>query len=180
MLPDVHDIPPENSESFILGPVPPDVAVDLRPPPFPIILRQHSVLRAAVPKAAVHEDRDLRPSERKIWTSGELGMDPEAEPSCMQLTAKDELRLGILPGHSAHLLGDELTFGCRPNSRRVRSVLRGAQDSCRSSGELSRNLNGAPSSVGPIWITAFLRHLLLRKPQSVDAAPSAVGTPLAV
>ena len=57
-----------------------------------------------MPEAAVHEDGDLRTSEGKIGTSGKLGMNPEPESSCVQLTAKDEFRLGILPGHPAHLL----------------------------------------------------------------------------
>jgi len=180
MLPDVYDIPPENSESFILGPIPPEVAVDLRSPPFPIVLWQHSVLRAAVPKAAVHEDRDLRPRERKIGMSRELGMDSEPEPSSMQLTAKDELWLRVLPGHPAHLPRDVLILGCRPDPRRVRSVFKGPQVACRPFGELSRYLTRAPSCAGPVWVTALFRHLVFRKPQLVDTAPSAAATSVAV
>jgi hypothetical protein len=50
MLPDVHNIPSDDSERFIRGSVTLDVAIDLRLPPFPVVLGPRPVLRTAASK----------------------------------------------------------------------------------------------------------------------------------
>lgn len=59
MLPEAHDLPafPSEHPGHLAIALP--VAGDLGVPEFPILPRSRSVLRAAVPEAAVHEHGDM-------------------------------------------------------------------------------------------------------------------------
>jgi hypothetical protein len=71
MFPHVQHRPPEVTEGGILAPVAGDVAVKLRLPPVPVVAREGSMLGAAVPEAAIHEDSDLGPGEGDVRATGE-------------------------------------------------------------------------------------------------------------
>jgi hypothetical protein len=69
MLPKPQHGPPAGSQQSVRVPVPTYVGFDLRAPPLGIRLRPGRMLRAAVPKASVHENSHLGGDERQIGAS---------------------------------------------------------------------------------------------------------------
>ena len=66
VFPDVDGEPAKLLQLAVLSPVALDVPVELLPPPVPVRLGKHTVLRAPVPETAIHEHGDLRPREGDI------------------------------------------------------------------------------------------------------------------
>lgn len=87
MLPDLKNLPTGVGECFIRIDVTVVIGGELSPPPVGIRLRLSSVQRASVPKTAVDEDGNSKPSERDVdgppRPSGNGDLDAVAESSRM-------------------------------------------------------------------------------------------------
>jgi hypothetical protein len=92
MLPDPHDLPASAFQRLGTAAVAFTVGVKLPPPPLPVPLRQHSVLRAAVPEATIDVDGDLRWAEHDICRGPKIRLGPpvhtEAESAAVKLGPK--------------------------------------------------------------------------------------------
>jgi hypothetical protein len=92
MFPDVQGQPAQASELAVLASISFDVRHQLRHPPLMVVLGQHAVCGAPVPKAAVDEDSDPGSTEghiRRTWKIAWVQSVSEAEP--VQLSAKRHL-----------------------------------------------------------------------------------------
>jgi len=93
VLPRSHDNPAGLPERRFVTPITSNVRVELGSPPFSVRLGSHRLLRATMPKTAVHEHSDSCPSQRDIWTARKVShVHPIPEPSTVQLTSQGQLR----------------------------------------------------------------------------------------
>ena len=106
MFPEAQDCPAGSFEYVIGIGVPLLVAFDLLSPIVGVGLRRDEVFGAAVPKAAIDEDSDLRLREDDVGvtTDGAIGPNirPVPQTACMQNPANGELRFGVPPPVRLH------------------------------------------------------------------------------
>ena len=67
--PEAQDRPTRGPQRISLFPITSDVAVELRRPVIPVDTRSATVIRTAVPEAAINEDRDLSLREYNVRTN---------------------------------------------------------------------------------------------------------------
>src|SRR5262245_36021597 len=79
MLPDADWLPTMRAELFVSVGVTRPVALDLPAPPVRVRPRFAAVIRAPVPEAAVHEDRDAGRPEHKVRPAPYLGYRPSIQ-----------------------------------------------------------------------------------------------------
>src|SRR4051794_39959051 len=103
MLPDAYDSPASVNELLVLPAVPRHVRVKFRRPPWAVVPRRGPVVWAPVPEAAIHEDRETRPSEHDVRPTGQLPvLLAEPEPAAVQLPAQCQLRASVTARHALH------------------------------------------------------------------------------
>jgi hypothetical protein len=123
VLPEPQHRPPAGPQQGVRVPVPTYVGFDLRPPPRSIRLRPGRMLRAAVPKASVHENSHLVGDERQIGASTCPWDDPinaETESHPMNGRPKSQFTGRVAATHYPHSVARFRTRGFR--SRRLGAV----------------------------------------------------------
>lgn len=93
MLPRSHDEPAQLIKAAAVATVTGDVRIKFGSPPVCVRLRSHSMLRATMPEAAIHEDGDPRPGEDNVRAPWKVrDIHPEAESAAVQFTPNRKLR----------------------------------------------------------------------------------------
>ena len=89
MLPHTNHFPSSPRESLVGVPVPGPIRFDLGPPPSGVRLRPRRMLRTAMPKTPVDEDRDPRARENEIRLAPRGGIRPDvhAKPESQTMEA---------------------------------------------------------------------------------------------
>lgn len=106
VLPDADRRPPGTFKKFVGLSIAGDVTVQLLCPPSGVRLRSRPMLRADMPEAAVHEDRDASAGENDIGATSDarddLAIHAVAQTKLMQLATQSNLRLGVAPSLPSH------------------------------------------------------------------------------
>jgi hypothetical protein len=118
VLPDPSDGPAVPGEPIVSRSVPLDVAAELRHPVVLIALRDHLMLRTAVPEAAIHEDRNPSLCEDDVRAHLHIaGPDKEvlseAQPASVEVGTQTDLGLRVGPPISLPDLGRGVVPGHR-------------------------------------------------------------------
>lgn len=99
VLPDPDDQPSSRCEALVGVAITEPIGLDFLAPIALVRLWPSRVLRAPVPEASIHEDRDVRGTEDYVRTATSIREDravhTEAQSSSVQLASQSELRLGV-------------------------------------------------------------------------------------
>lgn len=99
MFPEAQDCPAGSREYIIGVGIPHLVAFDLLSPIIGVGFRRYEVFGAAVPKAAIDEDCDLRLREDDVGMTTDRAIGPNIrsvpQTACMQNPADGEFRFGV-------------------------------------------------------------------------------------
>jgi hypothetical protein len=106
VFPDAYDLPPRPRQAGVGVAVTLSILFDLGPPPVCVRLRPGSMVWTAVPKAAVHEDGDLRPRKHQVCLPPGVGirsdMQAKPQPHMVQTRSQHNLGLGITGALTTH------------------------------------------------------------------------------
>lgn len=115
VLPDAKDQPALSGEGGRGAIVSDSVGGKLVLPPLRVRPWSDGVIRTAVPKASIDEDRDPRPAENHIGPARQPAhIDLEAQPAAVQLAAQCDLRPRSGAAQGGHEATDRWGRGGRP------------------------------------------------------------------